>query len=79
MNSPRSLRALAGNLATLALLLAAAGLLLRLHLGEAWWLAAPLPARRWMAVAALLGYAVACFALWWRTRPPADDAGDADE
>ena len=79
MNSPRSLRALAGNLATLALLLPAAGLLLRLPLGEAWWLAAPLPARRWMAVAALLGYAVACFALWWRPRPPADDAGDADE
>ncbi|MGB3392315.1 MAG: sulfite reductase subunit alpha [Stenotrophomonas sp.] len=79
MTSPRPSRALAGNLATLALLLAAAGLLLRLHLGETWWLAAPLPARAWTALAALLAYTTWCLVLWWRGRPPKDDTDNDGE
>ncbi len=79
MNRSTSARAFAGNLAVIALLLAAAGLLLRLHLGEDWWLAAPLPARRWIALAVLLAYAAWCAALWWRARPREDDAGDGGE
>ena len=79
MTSPRSFRALAGNLATLALLLAVAGLLLRLHLDETWWLAAPRPTRAWMALATLLAYVAWCLMLWWRGRPPKDDAGNDGE
>ena len=79
MTSPRSFRALAGNLATLALLLAVAGLLLRLHLDETWWLAAPRPTRAWMALATLLAYVAWCLRLWWRGRPPKDDAGNDGE
>ncbi len=74
MTSPRLNRALLGNLAVAAVLIVAAWLLLRLHLGESWWLAAPLPAQWWAALAALLIYAGACFALWWRVRPPREVA-----
>ncbi len=70
-------RALAGNLASGALLLLIAGLLLRLHLGEAWWLAAPLPARYWAALAVVLAYAAWCLLLWWRARPRAEEASDS--
>jgi len=79
MNPSRPLRALAGNLAVIALLLAAAGLLLCLHLGEDWWLAAPLPARRTGALAALCAYLAWCLALWWRARPRRDEAGGDGE
>jgi sulfite reductase (NADPH) flavoprotein alpha-component len=77
MNRFRFPRALAGNLAVGGLLLAGAGLLLRLHLGEDWWLAAPLPPRRWFALAALLAYTAWCAALWWRSRPRGDESGDS--
>lgn len=79
MSRSMSLRAIAGNAAVIALLLAIAGGLLRLQLGQEWWLAAPLPARRWIALAALLGYAAWCAALWWRARPRKDDAAEAGE
>ena len=58
---------LAGNLALLALLAVAAGLLLPLH-DDAWWLAAPRPLHRWLAIATLLAYAGAC-AYVFRPRP----------
>lgn len=70
MNAPRISRALLGNLAVAAMLAIAAWLLLRLHLGESWWLAAPLPVQWWVALAALVLYTGACFALWWHVRPP---------
>ncbi|KQN96451.1 MULTISPECIES: sulfite reductase subunit alpha [Stenotrophomonas] len=79
MSRSASARIIAGNAAVIALLLAIAGLLLRLHLGENWWLAAPLPARRWIALAALLAYAAGCAALWWHARPRQDDATEAGE
>lgn len=69
MSSNRSFRALLGNLGVITALVIVAIALLRLHLGEGWWLAPPLPLQWWSALAALASYAVACFALWWRVRP----------
>lgn len=69
-------RATLGNLAVIALLLVAAALLLRLHLGEDWWPAPPL-ARHWQwAAATLAAYTAGCAALWWRNRPRADQLPD---
>lgn len=79
MNPNRSTRALLGNLAVGLGLLLIALLLLRLHLGERWWPAAPLASQWWMALAALAIYAAACFALWWCTRQRDDDSGDSKE
>ena len=79
MNPNRSTRALLGNLAVGLGLLLIALLLLRLHLGERWWPAAPLAQQWWVAVAALAIYAGACFALWWSTRQRDDDSGDSKE
>jgi len=62
-------RASVGNGAIIVLLLAIAGLLLRLHLDADWWLAAPSSARRGAASAAVIAYAIGCLALWRRTRP----------
>ena len=77
MNRTDSMRVIAGNAAVIAALLAIAWLLLRLHLGEDGWQPTPLPARRWIALAAVLGYAAWCAALWWRARPRQDDTGEA--
>ncbi len=69
MSSHRSIRALLGNLGMIAALLIVAYLLLRLHQGEQWWLASPLPTQWWTALIATAIYAGACLALWWRVRP----------
>jgi sulfite reductase (NADPH) flavoprotein alpha-component len=74
MSSNRSTRALLGNLGMIAALALIAFLLLRLHLGESWWLASPLPAQWWSALVAFAIYAAACFALWWRVRPRKEEA-----
>lgn len=75
--SARPARALLGNIAMLLLLAVIGGALLYLHLGETWWPGAP-PARQQLtAVAATALYALACAALWWRSRPR-DDAGSGD-
>ncbi|MGE8218927.1 MAG: sulfite reductase subunit alpha [Stenotrophomonas acidaminiphila] len=79
MNHPGSMRTIAGNAVVIAALLAIAGLLLRLHLGQDGWQPTPLPARRWIALAAVLGYAAGCLALWWRARPRPDEPGDSGE
>lgn len=47
MNPNRSTRALLGNLAVGLVLLLIALMLLRLHLGERWWPAAPLASQWW--------------------------------
>ena len=69
MSSNRSPRALPGNLAVIAVLAIIAFALLRLDLGESWWLAAPLPAQWFTALLVTAIYAIACAALWWRVRP----------
>lgn len=74
MSSNRSPRALLGNLAVIAGLAIIAFALLRLHLGEGWWLASPLPAQWFTALAATAIYAIACVALWWRVRPRTEAA-----
>lgn len=79
MSSKPSIRPLLGNLGVIAALALIAFLLLRLHLGESWWQAPPLPAQWWAALAALVIYAIACFALWWRTRQRDDEARDGDQ
>jgi sulfite reductase (NADPH) flavoprotein alpha-component len=67
-------RAVIGNLLVALLLALIAWLLLRLHLGESWW-AAPPRANRWQwAAASTLAYAIACLALWWRSRPAREPA-----
>lgn len=76
MSSNRSPRAVLGNLGMIAALLLVAFLLLRLHLGESWWLASPLPAQWTTALVAAAIYAAACFALWWKVRPRKEDIGD---
>ncbi|MCL7713074.1 sulfite reductase subunit alpha [Stenotrophomonas mori] len=78
MTLSRPSPALLGNLGVLALLALAAAALLRLHLGEDWWLAAPRPDRGWGALAALALYAGACLALWWRVRPAREDSAAGD-
>jgi sulfite reductase (NADPH) flavoprotein alpha-component len=74
MSSNRSPRAVLGNLAVIAALAVIAFALLRLHLGEGWWLASPLPAQWWGALAASAIYTAACVALWWQGRPRKEDA-----
>ncbi|KRG39617.1 sulfite reductase subunit alpha [Stenotrophomonas pictorum JCM 9942] len=79
MSAPRVNRPLIGNLAVGLVLVLIAVLLLRLHLGESWWLAAPLPAQWFTALAAAAIYAIACAALWWRVRSRKDVAsGDGE-
>ncbi|KRG64935.1 sulfite reductase subunit alpha [Stenotrophomonas humi] len=79
MSSNRSLRAVLGNIGMIATLLLIAFLLLRLHLGESWWLTSPLPAQWWSALVATAIYAAACFALWWRVRPRKEESGNDGE
>lgn len=79
MNQPGSMRTIAGNAVVIAALLAIAGLLLRLHLGQDGWQPTPLPARRWIALAAVLGYVAGCLALWWRARSRPEEPGDSGE
>lgn len=74
MSSNRFPRALPGNLAVIVVLAIIAFALLRLHLGESWWLASPLPAQWFTALAATAIYAIACAALWWRVRPRKETA-----
>ncbi|WP_305804391.1 sulfite reductase subunit alpha [Stenotrophomonas sp. YIM B06876] len=74
MSAPRVNRSLIGNLAVGLVLVLIAVLLLRLHLGESWWLAAPLPAQWFTALTAAAIYAIACAALWWQVRPRKDVA-----
>lgn len=57
-----------GNTAVIVLLLASA-VLLGLWQNGAWWKAAPLPASWAWAAAAVVVYALACAALYWRRRP----------
>ncbi len=73
----RPSRATLGNLAVIALLGVLAWLLLRLHLGEAWWLAAPLPSQWRWAAGSVAAYAAFCGGLWWRGRVR-DDASGVD-
>lgn len=79
MNAPRVTRSLLGNLAAGLALVLIAVVLLRLHLGESGWLAAPRPARWFTALAATAIYAIACAALWWQVRPRKDVASVDDE
>ncbi|WMJ68147.1 sulfite reductase subunit alpha [Stenotrophomonas sp. 24(2023)] len=71
--SLRPSRAVLGNAIVLALLALAAWALLRLHLDGTWWQGAPSARHAQIAVAAVLLYALACTAVWWRARPR-DDA-----
>ncbi|TDB28293.1 sulfite reductase flavoprotein subunit alpha [Stenotrophomonas sp. ATCM1_4] len=79
MSTPRFNRALFGNLAVIAVLVAVAVLLLRLHLGEGWWQASPLPWQWWSAAGVGAVYAFACFVLWWRVRPRKELASDTGQ
>ncbi|AWH28371.1 sulfite reductase subunit alpha [Stenotrophomonas sp. YAU14A_MKIMI4_1] len=74
--SRRPSRALLGNLLVLALLAVAATALLRLHLGETWWQGAPTPRHWHAALIALVLYALACTAVWWRGRRRDDHSAD---
>lgn len=69
-------RAVVGNVLVVALLAVLAWLLLRLHLQEDWWLAAPLASHWRWAAGTLTAYAALCALLWWRGRTR-DDAGSA--
>ena len=69
-----------GNAAALLVLLLAAGLLLRLHLGADWWLAAPSGGQYRAALVAVLAYAACCLLSLQRRRAeqPDFDNGDGD-
>jgi sulfite reductase (NADPH) flavoprotein alpha-component len=69
-------RAVLGNIAVVTVLALLGWLLLRLHLQEDWWPAAPLGSHwRWAAASVAL-YAACCALLWWRGRRRDDGAGD---
>lgn len=77
--SPHGAYSLIGNLAALAMLLAAAGICFAIQHGD-WWPAAPRP-RRWIAALAIAtAYAAFVGAMLWRSRPrdAAQTMADAD-
>ena len=72
-------RPLPGNLLVMLALALLAGLLLRLHLGDAGWSVAPTRTRWIWAASSVLGYVALCLLIHWRahTHAAADDGGPA--
>ncbi|MCF7749656.1 sulfite reductase subunit alpha [Bacillus subtilis subsp. subtilis] len=75
----RPSRATWGNLLVISVLAVLAWLLLRLHLQDSGWQAAPLASRWRWAAASVLGYATVCALIWWRGRPRDDAAGSSGQ
>ncbi|WNH49722.1 sulfite reductase subunit alpha [Stenotrophomonas aracearum] len=69
-------RAVLGNVAVMIVLALLAWLLLRLHLQEDWWRAAPLASHWRWAGGSIAAYAALCALLWWRGRTRDDAVAD---